>query len=104
MGIFARFRSSPYYLPTLKALTWFPVVMFVADHVVSFGTIDGRSMQVSLLSCPPHHSPAFDSQLRFSLQPTFNPDSNQLWRDRVLLNKWAVTDHNFERGEVVTLV
>lgn len=26
-----------------------------------------------------------------------------LWRDRVLLNKWAVTDHKFERGEVVTL-
>ncbi|KAL1928066.1 hypothetical protein VTP01DRAFT_2982 [Rhizomucor pusillus] len=64
----------------IRALAWFPVIMFVADHGFSYGTIDGRSMQ-----------------------PTFNPDTNMLWRDRVLLNKWAVTDHKFERGEVVTL-
>ncbi|KAG0169851.1 hypothetical protein DFQ30_003140 [Apophysomyces sp. BC1015] len=37
------------------------------------------------------------------MQPTFNPDSNKLRRDVVLLNKWAVTDHELERGEVVTL-
>ncbi|KAI9312279.1 peptidase S24/S26A/S26B/S26C [Dichotomocladium elegans] len=79
--MFSRFRSSPYWKPTIRALAWFPVVMFFADHGFSYGIVQGRSMQ-----------------------PTFNPDSNQLWKDRVLLNKWAVTDHKFERGEVVTLI
>ncbi|KAI9248267.1 peptidase S24/S26A/S26B/S26C [Phascolomyces articulosus] len=80
MGIYSRVRTSPYFTPTVRALAWFPVVMFFVDHGFSYGTVHGRSMQ-----------------------PTFNPDSNQMWRDRVLLNKWAVTDHEFERGEVVTL-
>ncbi|CDH57860.1 mitochondrial inner membrane protease subunit 2 [Lichtheimia corymbifera JMRC:FSU:9682] len=78
--MFSHFRSSPYWTPTIRAITWFPVVMFFADHGFSYGTVHGRSMQ-----------------------PTFNPDSNMLWKDRVLLNKWAVTNHQFSRGEVVTL-
>ncbi|KAI8391161.1 peptidase S24/S26A/S26B/S26C [Radiomyces spectabilis] len=80
MGLFGRLRSSPYTVSALKALTWLPVVVFVVDHGFSYGPVNGRSMQ-----------------------PTFNPDSNKLKRDFVFLNKWAVNDHNFERGEVVTL-
>ncbi|KAI9017915.1 peptidase S24/S26A/S26B/S26C [Phycomyces nitens] len=80
MGIFSRLRASPYTIPTLKALTWVPVVFFVLENGVSTTRIDGRSMQ-----------------------PTFNPDSNELKRDVVLVNKWAATGHSFQRGQVVVL-
>ncbi|KAI8337516.1 peptidase S24/S26A/S26B/S26C, partial [Chlamydoabsidia padenii] len=63
-----------------KALAWVPVALFFVDHGFSYATVEGRSMQ-----------------------PTFNPDTNMKQRDVVLLNKWAVTDHTFKRGEVVTL-
>ncbi|KAI8069449.1 peptidase S24/S26A/S26B/S26C [Gongronella butleri] len=77
----SRVRSSPYLSSFWKAAAWFPVVVFVVDHGFSYATVEGRSMQ-----------------------PTFNPDGNRLKRDIVLLNKWAATDHVFQRGEVVTLI
>ncbi|ORY98560.1 mitochondrial inner membrane protease subunit 2 [Syncephalastrum racemosum] len=80
MPIFARLRANPYAVSAFKALTWFPVVVFFVDHGFSYATVDGRSMQ-----------------------PTFNPDSNMLRRDVVLLNKWSAMNHEFKRGEVVTL-
>ncbi|ORX47718.1 LexA/Signal peptidase [Hesseltinella vesiculosa] len=64
-----------------KAAAWFPVMVFAIDHGFSFGPVEGRSMQ-----------------------PTFNPDASQMKRDIVFLNKWAAADHEFERGEVVTLM
>lgn len=48
--MFSHFRSSPYWTPTIRAITWFPVVMFFADHGFSYGTVHGRSMQVSVYS------------------------------------------------------
>ncbi|KAI8996890.1 peptidase S24/S26A/S26B/S26C, partial [Pilobolus umbonatus] len=62
------------------AITWVPAVVFFVDHGFSYALISGRSMQ-----------------------PTFNPDSNQLKKDIVLLNKWGITNHTFNRGDVVTL-
>lgn len=38
------------------------------------------------------------------MQPTFNPDSSMLQEDIVLLDKWSTTNHEFERGQVVTLI
>ncbi|KAI8882028.1 LexA/Signal peptidase [Backusella circina FSU 941] len=67
--------------PIVKALAWMPVAIFFIDHGFSYATVSGRSMQ-----------------------PTFNPDSNMLRKDIVLLNKWAITDHKFKRGQVVTLI
>ncbi|KAL0080325.1 mitochondrial inner membrane protease subunit 2 [Phycomyces blakesleeanus] len=80
MGIFGRLRASPYTIPTLKALSWVPVVLFVLENGVSPSKVEGRSMQ-----------------------PTLNPDSNQMKRDIVLLNKWSATSHSFQRGQVVVL-
>ncbi|CAG8516763.1 3582_t:CDS:2 [Paraglomus brasilianum] len=37
------------------------------------------------------------------LQPTLNPDNNQLNRDLVLLNRLAALRHQYQRGDVVTL-
>lgn len=56
---------------------WVPVLMFVEQHVVSVGTIEGRSMK-----------------------PAFNPETNMLQRDRVLLWKW---NKDYKRGDVVIL-
>ncbi|SAM06007.1 hypothetical protein [Absidia glauca] len=78
--MYSRLRSNPYASSALKALAWFPVVVFFVDHGFSYATVEGRSMQ-----------------------PTFNPDTNLLRRDVVLLNKWATTNHEFHRGEVVTM-
>ncbi|CAO3624409.1 unnamed protein product [Cunninghamella echinulata] len=78
--MYSRIRSSPYTPAVLKGLAWIPVAIFFVDHGFSYATVEGRFMQ-----------------------PTFNPDANKLQRDVVLLNKWAATDHEFERGEVVTL-
>lgn len=52
----------------LRHLAWFPVLVFVHDHLFAPATISGRSMQ-----------------------PTFNPDSSQLTLDRVILNKYPTT-------------
>ncbi|KAI8084947.1 mitochondrial inner membrane protease subunit 2 [Halteromyces radiatus] len=79
--MYSRLRSNPYTSSVLKALPWIPVVVFFVDHGFSYATVEGRSMQ-----------------------PTFNPDTNMLQRDIVLLNKWAATDHEFSRGEIVTLI
>ena len=46
MGFYSRMRTSPYFSPAVKALAWFPVVMFFVDHGFSYGTVHGRSMQV----------------------------------------------------------
>ncbi|KAI7906720.1 mitochondrial inner membrane protease subunit [Cokeromyces recurvatus] len=79
--IFARLRAKSYTSSVLTALTWMPVAIFFVDHGYSYGVISGRSMQ-----------------------PTFNPDSSMLKKDIVLLDKWSTTDHQFERGQVVTLI
>ncbi|RCI03530.1 hypothetical protein CU098_010310 [Rhizopus stolonifer] len=78
--VFSRLKSSPYTVPILKGLAWVPVAIFFVDHGYSYAVISGRSMQ-----------------------PTFNPDSNMLRKDIVLLDKWSTTDHKFKRGQVVTL-
>ncbi|KAG2207549.1 hypothetical protein INT47_004299 [Mucor saturninus] len=72
--------SNPYTRSVLSALAWVPVAIFFVDHGYSYAVISGRSMQ-----------------------PTFNPDSNLMEKDIVLLNKWSTTDHKFDRGQVVTL-
>ncbi|KAI9487443.1 MAG: peptidase S24/S26A/S26B/S26C [Benjaminiella poitrasii] len=78
--VFSRLRANPYTASILRALPWVPVAIFFVDHGYSYAVISGRSMQ-----------------------PTFNPDSNMLKKDIVLLDKWTKTDNHFERGEVVTL-
>lgn len=64
--------------------SWLPVAIFVENHVVSVAIIDGISMK-----------------------PTFNPESNLLWRDWVIENKWFwwkdTKQEHFRRGDVVTL-
>lgn len=44
--MYSRLRSNPYASSTLKALAWFPVVVFFVDHGFSYATVEGRSMQV----------------------------------------------------------
>ncbi|KAI8990842.1 mitochondrial inner membrane peptidase complex catalytic subunit 2 [Mycotypha africana] len=78
--LFAKIRNNPYTPYVINALTWIPVAIFFVDHGYSYAAIDGRSMQ-----------------------PTFNPDSNKLSRDIVLLEKWSLRKDGFERGQVVTL-
>ncbi|GAN09221.1 mitochondrial inner membrane protease subunit 2 [Mucor ambiguus] len=78
--IFQKLRSNPYTASVITALTWVPAAIFFVDHGYSYATISGRSMQ-----------------------PTFNPDSNMMRKDIVLLDKWSTTNHKFERGQVVTL-
>ncbi|KAI8330866.1 hypothetical protein BC941DRAFT_475277 [Chlamydoabsidia padenii] len=78
--MYSRLRSNPYASSALKALVWFPVIIFIADHGFSYATVEGRS-----------------------IQPTFNPDSNLLRRDVVLFNQWAATSHEFKHGEVVPI-
>ncbi|KAG2203661.1 hypothetical protein INT46_004295 [Mucor plumbeus] len=78
--IFSKLRSNPYTASVITALTWVPAAIFFVDHGYSYATISGRSMQ-----------------------PTFNPDSNMMKKDVVLLDKWSTTGHKFERGQVVTL-
>ncbi|GBC26573.2 mitochondrial inner membrane protease subunit 2 [Rhizophagus irregularis DAOM 181602=DAOM 197198] len=64
----------------IRAAAWGPVILFFVEHGFSIGSIQGRSMQ-----------------------PTFNPDSNKLRRDVVLLNRWIAVTHEYVRGDVVTL-
>ncbi|KAI8085737.1 peptidase S24/S26A/S26B/S26C [Thamnidium elegans] len=78
--IFSKLKGNPYTASVITALTWVPVAIFFVDHGYSYATVSGRSMQ-----------------------PTFNPDSNLMRKDIVLLNKWSTTDHKFDRGQVVTL-
>ncbi|RUS21286.1 mitochondrial inner membrane protease subunit 2 [Endogone sp. FLAS-F59071] len=77
---FSKLWSSPTTRTVLRTLTWIPVFVFFIDHCYSFASVEGRSMQ-----------------------PTFNPDSNMLARDIVLLNRWLVMSHRFYHGEVVTM-
>ncbi|KAI8331433.1 mitochondrial inner membrane protease subunit 2 [Choanephora cucurbitarum] len=78
--VFHRLKSNPYTASLLRALPWLPAAVFFVDHGYSYAVISGRSMQ-----------------------PTFNPDSNMLSRDVVLLNKRSANKYNYERGQVVTL-
>lgn len=65
-------------------IAWLPVLIFVHDHLVSIGMIQGESMQ-----------------------PTLNPDANGLWKDWVLLKRWGLHRQdgtlNIERGHVVMI-
>ncbi|KAK9453353.1 peptidase S24/S26A/S26B/S26C [Dipodascopsis uninucleata] len=65
----------------LVALSWVPAMVYVANHVVWIGVIDGSSMS-----------------------PTLNPESNGLIRDVAFL--WKVNAKNYDsytRGTVVVL-
>ncbi|ORE08086.1 LexA/Signal peptidase [Rhizopus microsporus var. microsporus] len=77
---FTRLRSNPYFGAFLSALPWIPVAIFFVDHGYSYARVSGRSMQ-----------------------PTFNPDSNMMSKDIILLEKWSAAKHKFKRGEVVLL-
>ncbi|RUS27302.1 hypothetical protein BC938DRAFT_483458 [Jimgerdemannia flammicorona] len=77
---YSKLWSSPTTRTVLRTLTWIPVFVFFIDHGYSFASVEGRSMQ-----------------------PTFNPDSNMLTRDIVLLNRWSVVNHRFHHGDVVTM-
>jgi hypothetical protein len=46
LGMYSRLRSNPYASSALKALAWFPVVVFFVDHGFSYASVEGRSMQV----------------------------------------------------------
>ncbi|KAG4306260.1 hypothetical protein PORY_000248 [Pneumocystis oryctolagi] len=65
-------------------VAWLPVLIFVHDHCVSIGMVQGVSMQ-----------------------PTLNPDANGLWNDWVLLKRWGIHRQDgtlaIERGQVVML-
>ncbi|ORY00765.1 mitochondrial inner membrane peptidase complex catalytic subunit 2 [Basidiobolus meristosporus CBS 931.73] len=63
-----------------KIVQWGPVSIFFLDHICSVATVSGRSMQ-----------------------PTFNPDTNLLKRDKVILNKWSASRRNYSTGDVVAL-
>ncbi|BFZ55345.1 hypothetical protein PYCC9005_002385 [Savitreella phatthalungensis] len=82
---------------SLILLSWLPPLIFIENHVASIAVVDGISMK-----------------------PAFNPESNLLWRDWVLENKWfwfgrhsrpadssSSTPHDpsdlFRRGEVVVM-
>ncbi|KAG9299953.1 hypothetical protein G9A89_009681 [Geosiphon pyriformis] len=64
----------------IRQLGWVPVAAFFIEHVYSVASVNGRSMQ-----------------------PTFNPDTNKLRHDVVLLNRWTVAWRKYEVGDVVTL-
>ncbi|CAG8752987.1 3587_t:CDS:2, partial [Dentiscutata heterogama] len=70
-----RFFSS---YPTIRACvgiaSWIPVIIWSLDHGYTISSVSGRSMQ-----------------------PTFNPDSNKLTRDIVLLNRQAAISHKYKR-------
>ncbi|KAI9207526.1 mitochondrial inner membrane protease subunit 2 [Polychytrium aggregatum] len=60
------------------AVTFVPPAILFNDYVASVATVKGRSMQ-----------------------PTFNPDSNGVFQDIVLLDRWSITNHRYRRGDVV---
>ncbi|ORZ39442.1 peptidase S24/S26A/S26B/S26C, partial [Catenaria anguillulae PL171] len=64
----------------INVVAWTSVFVFVLDRIGSVATVNGRSMQ-----------------------PTLNPDSNQLVRDVLLLNKYSLSTRAWKRGDVVTL-
>ncbi|KAI9248653.1 LexA/Signal peptidase [Sporodiniella umbellata] len=78
--VFQRLRGNPYVGAIVSALPWIPVAIFFLDHGYSYSKVTGRSMQ-----------------------PTFNPDSNQLRKDIVLLDRFSVHSHEYRRGQVVML-
>ncbi|KAG1458424.1 hypothetical protein G6F46_004475 [Rhizopus delemar] len=78
--VFTRLKGHPYLGAFLSALPWMPVAIFFVDHGYSYARVSGRSMQ-----------------------PTFNPDSNMMTKDIILLDKWSTTNHKFKRGDVVLL-
>ncbi|KAK9464141.1 peptidase S24/S26A/S26B/S26C [Lipomyces oligophaga] len=82
---FKSFLRNPTFTYTAKtsllALTWLPVVLYTANHVVWLGVIEGSSMT-----------------------PTLNPESNGFIRDVALLWKFGAKNYNsYQRGEVVVL-
>ncbi|KAK9380493.1 peptidase S24/S26A/S26B/S26C [Kockiozyma suomiensis] len=85
-SLFRRFKANnsnfAYTTRTIVlALTWIPVVAYVANHQVWIGVIDGSSMT-----------------------PTLNPESNGLVRDIALLWKSGSKNYNsYNRGDVVVL-
>ncbi|CAG8433778.1 11360_t:CDS:2 [Diversispora eburnea] len=76
----SQFFSNTAVRTILVTASWIPVAIFCLDHGFTIGSIHGRSMQ-----------------------PTFNPDSNKLCHDIVLLNRAAAITHKYKRGDVVTL-
>ncbi|KAI9282938.1 peptidase S24/S26A/S26B/S26C [Umbelopsis sp. AD052] len=76
----SRLWSNPNARAAIKTLTWFPLLFFFLENGYSTATVQGRSMQ-----------------------PTFNPDSNKLSPDIVLLSHWGAIGHKFQRGEVVAM-
>ncbi|KDQ08867.1 hypothetical protein BOTBODRAFT_138428 [Botryobasidium botryosum FD-172 SS1] len=64
---------------TSRWLPWLVTAVVFTKHVATVKVVSGRSMQ-----------------------PTLNPDMSKMM-DVVLLNRLVTTDHNFERGDVVTL-
>ncbi|ODQ55771.1 LexA/Signal peptidase [Saitoella complicata NRRL Y-17804] len=82
--------SKQIFRQTLLLASWVPVAFFVQDHVCWVCPIDGISMR-----------------------PTFNPDTNLLWRDWVILDKlgfrglkaWPAgkPESLFKVGDVVVL-
>ncbi|CAJ0844689.1 3138_t:CDS:2 [Entrophospora sp. SA101] len=64
----------------IRYASWIPVISFFIDHGFGLASVNGLSMQ-----------------------PTFNPDSNKLRRDVVILNRWATIAHQYSRGDVVAL-
>ncbi|KAK9465288.1 peptidase S24/S26A/S26B/S26C [Lipomyces arxii] len=66
---------------TAIALSWVPVIAYIANHVAWIGVIDGSSMS-----------------------PTLNPDSNGFVRDVVMMTKYNVSEYsNLNRGDIVVL-
>lgn len=64
---------------TVSLLGWIPVYLFVNSHVFSFGAVTGKSMH-----------------------PTFNPDSNRLSQDIVILSK-LTPPTAYKVNDIVTL-
>lgn len=65
---------------SLTYLSWLPPLIFFENHVCSIAVVDGISMR-----------------------PTFNPDSNLLWRDWVLEDKLIDRRKRLDRGDVVVM-
>lgn len=105
-----------------SVLPWVPVGLYFTEHGYSLGTVHGRSMQARRFFSSFFFDPFLMNELqsrsagvltrRFffslfvlphSMQPTLNPDSNQLKRDVVLFNHWAIDRCNYNIGDVVTL-
>ncbi|KAG5440182.1 hypothetical protein PCANB_001751 [Pneumocystis canis] len=65
-------------------IAWLPVFIFLHDHFISIGIVQGASMQ-----------------------PTLNPNMNGVWDDWVLLQRWGLYKRDgtlaVKRGEIVMI-